>query len=258
MSQSIAFISDIHGNASAFTEVLKDIRSRNIGKIICIGDIIGYGPEPEECLDLAMEHCDIVLCGNHEYAVMHGAEGFNPVAKSAVDYVRDLLQPAVGETDAKRLKRWEFLKNLDTGYYSDNFCAMHGSPRHEVMEYVLPSDPEMDPLKLDDIFDAMACKIAFVGHTHYPGVVEDDTEIFLNTIDLDGIYELEDDVKAIINVGSIGQPRDRDVRACYLEFNGTEAIYRRVTYDIHSTVEKIRDSGGRLHESLGLRLLEGR
>ncbi|MHC4870291.1 MAG: metallophosphoesterase family protein [Planctomycetota bacterium] len=257
MSRSIAVLSDIHGNASAFTAVLADIKNRGISEIICIGDIIGYGPEPEACIDLAAEYCTVCLSGNHEYAINHGAEGFNPVAKGAVDYVRELLSPD-SDKDKDKMRRWDFINNLETGYYDADFCAMHGSPRHEVMEYVLPSDPEMDPLKIDDIFDSMEKKIAFVGHTHYPGIVEEETDIFLSTLDIDDIYVFEDGVKAIVNVGSVGQPRDRDIRACYVEYNGSEAAFRRVEYDVHDTVKKIRDSGGRLHESLGLRLLEGR
>ncbi len=258
MPGSTAFLSDIHGNASAFRAVLDDIKTRNIQNIVCLGDVIGYGPEPEKCIDLVMKHCNVCLSGNHEYAVMHGAEGFNPVAKSAVDYVRELLLPAVDEVDDDKLRRWSFLHNLKAGYYGKGICAMHGSPRHEIMEYVLPSDPEMDPLKVDDLFDSMECNVAFVGHTHYPGVVEEDSAIFLGTFDLDDVYEFEDDIKAVINVGSVGQPRDRDVRACYVEFNGREAVFRRVEYDIQKTVDKIKASGGRLHESLGYRLLEGR
>jgi predicted phosphodiesterase len=255
---SIAFISDVHGNALALDAVLDDIDQRGIRTIINLGDVVGYGPNPEECLDLVMEHCTYNLCGNHEYAVMNSAEGFNPVARGAVDFVRGRLKPTAEDAEnSERQIRWQFIESLAPAYHDTDFMAMHGSPRHYVTEYVLPSDPEIDPLKLDDIFAVMPCKVAFVGHTHFPGVIEDGALSFVSTRDLDDVYVLHDDIKAVVNVGSVGQPRDRDVRSCYVEFDGETVWFRRVSYDVEETVTRIKESGG-LHESLGLRLLEGR
>jgi diadenosine tetraphosphatase ApaH/serine/threonine PP2A family protein phosphatase len=256
MHERVAILSDVHGNAEAFRRVLADIRERGIERIVNIGDVIGYGPEPQDCIDLALEHCQINLCGNHEYAVMHGAEGFNPVARSAVDYVRELLKPGSPE-DAEAQRRWRFVEGLPAAYTCNGFAAMHGSPRHTIMEYVLPSDPEIDPLKLDDIFDSMEHEIAFVGHTHFPGILEEGAEGFITLQMVDHAYEARPDCKAIVNVGSVGQPRDRDIRSCYVEYDGSTVHFRRVKYNVESTVEKIHNSGG-LHESLGYRLLEGR
>lgn len=256
MDYPVAIISDIHGNANAFEAVLADIHSLDIRRIVNIGDTIGYGPEPERCVDLAMENCAVNLCGNHEYAVLNSAEGFNPVAKHAVEYVRERLQPG-DESDPARRRRWQFITELPTSYRCDAFAAMHGSPRHEVMEYVLPSDPDVDPLKIDEIFLAMDYPVAFVGHTHFPAILVEGEDIIRTVPELGGRYALAPHQRVVVNVGSVGQPRDRDVRSCYVVFDGETVIYRRVEYNVESTVQKIRDSG-RLHDSLGHRLLEGR
>lgn len=256
MGKRTALLSDVHGNAEAFEAVLADVERRGIEEVINLGDVIGYGPEPQRCIDLAMEHCDIVLCGNHEYAVLNNAEGFNPVAKGAVEFVREVLRPA-GPDDTEAQRRWAFLRSLPACHTGDGFMAMHGSPRHAIMEYILPSDPEVDPLKLDDVFDFLEVQVAFVGHTHFPGVVEEEATAFVTVQSMDGAYTLPPGRKAIVNVGSVGQPRDRDVRSCYVEFDGTTVHYRRVEYAVEKTVAKIKESG-RLHESLGHRLLEGR
>jgi diadenosine tetraphosphatase ApaH/serine/threonine PP2A family protein phosphatase len=253
----LAFLSDVHGNATAFQAVLEDIRERGIPTIVNMGDIIGYGPDPELCIDLAMEACDICLCGNHEYAVIYDAEGFNPVARSAVEFVRERLAPRGDEQDTQRARRWQFIQSLPPTAEFGDVVAVHGSPRHPVMEYVLPSDPELDPLKLDEIFESMSHRLAFVGHTHFPGIVTEKAEVFLTTEELGGVYELENDERLIVNVGSVGQPRDRDARACYVEYDGRTIHFRRVEYDIETTVRKIQESG-RLHESLGARLREGK
>lgn len=254
--EPIALISDIHGNLEALTAVLEDIRALEIETIINLGDTIGYGPDPEACVDLVATECAINLCGNHDYAVLYDAEGFNPVARAAVDYVRKLMQPPEDGGDPDKQRRWEWLENLEPLFEGEGFEAMHASPRQPITEYVLPSDPELDPFKLQDIFEAMSQPVAFVGHTHYPGVVEAGEDFFLMPHTFEQVYEVGER-RAIVNVGSVGQPRDRDVRSCYVVFDGTKVTYRRVAYDLESTVNKIRESGG-LHEICGLRLREGR
>jgi predicted phosphodiesterase len=256
LSEPVALISDVHGNVEALRAVMSDIAAQGIVKIINLGDTVGYGPDPESCIDIVSEKCTVNLCGNHDYAVLHDAEGFNPVARAAVDYVRARLMPEKENPDPGKARRWEFLQRLEPLYENSCFEAMHASPRQPITEYVLPSDPEMDPFKLQDIFAAMSQPVAFIGHTHFPGVVEEGKDWFLMPQVLDGEYRIGN-CKAIINVGSVGQPRDRDVRSCYVVFDGEVARYRRVEYDIESTIGKIRDSGG-LHEICGLRLREGR
>lgn len=254
--ERIALLSDVHGNMEAFSAVLKDIEEQGIATIINLGDTIGYGPDPESCVDLAGEKCTFNLCGNHDYAVLHEAEGFNPVARAAVDYVRSIMKPVKGDDDPEKQRRWDWLGNLEPIYECEFFEAMHASPRQPITEYVLPSDPELDPFKLQDIFEAMNHAIAFVGHTHFPGIIEQGHDWFLMPQTFNMSYELADR-QIIVNVGSVGQPRDRDIRSCYVIYDGHTVTYRRVAYDVEKTVDKVKSSGG-LHEICGLRLREGR
>lgn len=254
--EPIALISDIHGNLEALRAVMDDIAAQGIATIINMGDVVGYGPNPEACIDIIAERCAINLCGNHDYAVLHDAEGFNPVAKAAVDFVRARMEPKEGEADPDKARRWAFLQDLEPIYEGEGFEAMHASPRQPITEYILPSDPEMDPYKLENIFGAMNRPLAFVGHTHFPGVIEESSDYFIMPQTFEGGYRLNGRT-AIVNVGSVGQPRDRDVRSCYVAFDGERVTWRRVAYDIESTVRKVNESGG-LHEICGLRLREGR
>ncbi|MBN2712202.1 MAG: metallophosphoesterase family protein [Planctomycetes bacterium] len=254
--EPVALISDVHGNIEALTEVIKDIQEQGINRIINLGDTVGYGPDPEACVDLVAKACTHNLCGNHDYAVLHDADGFNPVARAAVDFVREKMRPDPDIPNEDKLRRWEWLQNLEPIYEDGVFEAMHASPRQPITEYVLPSDPELDPFKLQDIFDAMSHEVAFVGHTHFPGVIEDGHDFFLIPAAFDMAYEVTDK-RIIVNVGSVGQPRDRDIRSCYVVFDGKTVEYRRVEYNVEKTVHKIRETG-KLHEICGLRLREGR
>lgn len=253
---ALAIISDIHGNIEALEAVLADIEKVGIKKILNLGDIVGYGPDPEACVDLISSVDSFNLCGNHDYAVLHTAEDFNPVARAAVDFVRQVMKPSAEETNEDKLRRWEWLGNLEPIYEGEVFEAMHGSPRQPITEYVLPSDPEMDPFKIQDIFAAMGRDLAFVGHTHFPGIIEEGYSGFVMPPSIEMTYK-HGRHKAIVNVGSIGQPRDRDMRSCYVILDGGEIHYRRVEYDLEKTVQKVRETAA-LHEICGLRLREGR
>ncbi len=254
--ETVALLSDVHGNLEAFTAVLDDIHHHGVKTVINLGDVVGYGPDPEACIDLAAEHCTVNLCGNHDHAVLFQAIGFNAIARAAVDFVRARLKPDSSRSDPDRERRWRFLESLAQSYSGRDFVAMHGSPRQPVTEYILPSDPEADFLKLQAVFSAMTKPLAFVGHTHFPGVIEEGRRDFIMPQYFYNKYALGD-TRAIINVGSVGQPRDRDIRSCYVIYDGAHVVYRRVEYDLEATVNKIKQSGG-LHEACGLRLREGR
>jgi diadenosine tetraphosphatase ApaH/serine/threonine PP2A family protein phosphatase len=260
---TVALISDVHGNLEALRAVIDDIRAQGIETIINLGDTVGYGPDPEACIDLVQEHCTINLCGNHDFAIFHGADGFNPVARAAVEFARARLRPDPDNPDPESRRRWTFLESLEPVYENSLFQAMHGSPREPVNEYILPSDPDMDPYKIDRIFEALRREFGFVGHTHFPGVVEEDRPHFLMTTDFPDGFPLPDSSgghaarRAIVNVGSVGQPRDQDVRSCYVILSEDRVAWRRVAYDVEETIRKIRASEG-LHEICGERLKEGR
>ena len=255
--EPIAIISDVHANLEALTAVIDDIRGQGVRDIYNLGDTVGYGPDPAACIDLVDAACNVNLCGNHDYAVLFDAEGFNPIAKKSVDYHRKILQPTPENDDNETERRWKWLGNLEPMHESPRFEAMHGSPRQPITEYVLPSDPEMDPLKLNDIFSAMSQSVAFVGHTHFPGVLEEHNESFLMLSTLSGRYQIHDNCRAIVNVGSVGQPRDRNPKSCYVIYDGQSVTYRRVEYDVEKTVQKIL-ALQEIHPASGLRLRDGR
>lgn len=255
--EPIAIISDVHANLEALTAVIEDIRDQGVRTIYNLGDTVGYGPDPAPCIDLVDAACAVNLCGNHDYAVLFDAEGFNPIAKKSVDYHRKLLQPTPENDDIEATRRWQWLADLEPMNESPLFEAMHGSSRQPITEYVLPSDPEMDPLKIADIFSAMSQHVAFVGHTHFPGILEENNESFLMLSTISSRYHVRDSVRAIINVGSVGQPRDRNCRSCYVIFDGATVTYRRVEYDVEKTVQKIL-AQPEIHPASGLRLRDGR
>lgn len=238
--KKIAIVSDIHANIEAFTAVLEDIRQQNIDAIYCLGDVIGYGPNPVECLDEAYKVCRFILLGNHEEAVLTGAFGFNPTAKEAVDWTRSQLKPGwLSLSNTK--KRWDALKKLPLAYVEDEFLFVHGSPRDPTMEYILRSDTDDlfgdVPEKIREIFDQID-KVCFVGHTHTPGIITEDSKWY-GTQDFDGVWELKNGERIVCNIGSVGQPRDKDNRASYVSFTEHEIFFHRISYDFKKTQEKI-------------------
>ncbi len=255
--EPVAIISDVHANLEALTAVIDDIRGQGVRTIYNLGDTVGYGADPAACIDLVDAACAVNLCGNHDYAVLFDAEGFNPIAKKSVEFHRRVLEPSEENDDPEVVRRWAWLSNLEPMHENKGFEAMHGSPRQPITEYVLPSDPEMDPIKVSDVFSAMSQHIAFVGHTHFPGVLEEHNESFLMLATIGNRYVIDDNRRAIVNVGSVGQPRDRNPKSCYLIYDGKTITYRRVEYDVEKTVQKILALPD-IHPASGLRLRDGR
>jgi len=233
MAQQVAIISDIHANLSALKAVLEDIQRIGIKDVWCLGDIVGYGPQPLECYQLVMQTCSIVIKGNHELALLPGGgERFNSRAKNAIDWTRQKL--ASSENGSEILKK---IADLPVSFHHDGILFAHGSPAEPTTEYLLPRDAA-NKAKMQRQFDLIE-GYAFVGHTHFPGVIEQN-EAFVRPEDmLANIYMLDYDVKAIINVGSVGQPRDKNPAACYVTFGGDSVVYRRVNYDVDATRKKI-------------------
>jgi predicted phosphodiesterase len=251
-----ALISDIHSNLEGLTAVLDDIEKHNVSEIYCLGDIVGYGPNPRECIDLVMK-CRVVLLGNHDQGAMFDPDGFNPPAERAIFWTRSQLE-AAGENRQKKEARWDFLAERPRVHKEDGFLYVHGSARNPLNEYVFPEDI-YNQRKMDRIF-ALVEKYCFQGHTHVPGVFiesrPEDLYQFHAPDEIDYVHKL-DARKTLVNVGSVGQPRDGDWRACYVLLDGNEVRYRRVEYDIDTTVKKIHDIPD-LDNFLGDRLRDGR
>lgn len=253
ISENIAVISDIHGNLEALRTVLDDIDSRGIERIVCLGDNIGYGPNPRECLDLVISRCEWSLMGNHDYAVIYEPTNFNVGAESAAFWTREQLE---SEPDSvRRARRWRFLGSMFIKKEIDNYLCVHGSPRRPINEYVFADDVETAPTKMQQIFDRIQGR-CLVGHTHVQGLFTDEPDFYAPD-ELDWKYEFSGSERVLINVGSVGQPRDRDPRAAYTIINDREIEFVRLEYDIASVIKKV-EAISDLNDFFGQRLLEGR
>jgi diadenosine tetraphosphatase ApaH/serine/threonine PP2A family protein phosphatase len=250
-----AIVSDLHSNLQALTSVIEDIESMGADRIVCLGDVIGYGPQPRECVDLARTRFDFTLLGNHEEAVLYGAVGFNPKAKAAIDWTRAQFHIEEEDVEVRNL-RWQFLGELPESVENEDGSGVqfvHGSPREPTREYVFPTDV-LNPEKIYGIFEHVE-RVAFNGHTHAPGVMTE-SGLFKLPQDGDNEYVVEDE-KVIINVGSVGQPRDGNNKSSYALFDGERVIFRRVAYDIDA-VMRLMDKIDELPDYLAHRLKEGR
>lgn len=253
-----AVISDIHANLEALEAVLADIRGQGLNEIFCLGDIVGYGPNPCECIDLVIQNCDMTLLGNHDEGALFDPQCFNSVAERAIFWTRDQLESANGSPEASA-KRWDFLGELPRNHREGERLYVHGSPRRPLSEYVFPEDV-FNAKKIESIFTYVQ-KYCFQGHTHVPGVFLD-RPTFFSPADVNYEYTLGTE-KAMINVGSVGQPRDGDPRACYVlldDHDGKGPLtvrWRRVDYPVETTIKKIYNVDD-LDDSLGDRLREGR
>jgi len=248
-----AIISDVHSNLEAFAVVLEDIQQRGLTEIICLGDLIGYGPDPKACLDLAATF-RLCLLGNHEEAVLFEAQtqGFNPRASEAIKWTARQFD-ILGEDREANARRWDFMGGMPRIYSGNGIMLVHGSPSDPTREYVYTTDVR-NPNKMERIF-AQIEHLCFLGHTHMPGVWTDDMT-FRAPEELDYIYRITPR-KTIINVGSIGQPRDNDNRACYVLFDGSTVQFVKLRYDFEKTIRKMHEIP-ELDQSLGDRLRDGR
>jgi len=249
-----AIISDIHANFEALTAVMGRIGDLNLDEVICLGDIIGYGPDPVQCLDTVMDNCQLTILGNHDQAAIFDPEGFNPVAMKAIFWTREQLEKDHGDL-AMIDRRWDFLGDLPRRHDEGEFLFVHGSPRDATNEYVFPETIyEKELLKL---LMSRFEKLCFQGHTHIPGVFTESGS-FIAPEERDHFFRLDQE-KCMINVGSVGQPRDGNPRSCFVVLDTDEKTveYHRVEYDTETTRQKIYDVPD-LDNMLGDRLLTGR
>ena len=246
-----AIISDIHSNLEALEAVLADIASQEIEEIYCLGDIVGYGPNPREALDRVME-CQACILGNHDQGALFDPEGFSSGAERAIFWTRRQLEDSEGDPE-KNVARWNFLCDLPRARREGNLLFVHGSARSPLNEYVFPEDT-YNARKIEKIF-SLIDRFCFQGHTHVPGVFTEQCKFF-NPADLNHQYEFGEG-KIMVNVGSVGQPRDGDSRACYVVLGDAGLEFRRVEYPLEVTREKIHNIA-ELDNFLGDRLIEGR
>ena len=259
----IAVISDIHSNREALDAVFGVIdRLPGVEKVICLGDVVGYGPEPEYCVDVVRERCSVSLLGNHDEALFAGAGDFNPHARAAIELTARRMRPGLIAGAGKR-ERWEFLRSRPTSHREGSWLFVHASPRDPVREYVLATDGLLNPEKMEAIFRSYDGGPCAMGHTHQPGIFRRDLRFEVPPPqsgppgDDAKWVDLEPGQQALVNVGSVGQPRDGDNRACFATLDESRVRWHRVPYDHAKTMEKIRATPG-LDEILARRLAIGR
>lgn len=253
-----AIISDIHGNLEALTAVLEDIDRERVDAIICLGDVVGYGPNPCECLKLVRDRCGLVLLGNHDQGALFDPDGFNSGAERAIRWTRTQLEQHDRLPRNARNMLTDFIGELPRTHVEGDLMFVHGSARRPLDEYVFPEDI-YDPLKISHIFELVG-RYCFQGHTHIPGVFTTGPEFLSPGVprgETEKAIELPPH-KAMVNVGSVGQPRDGDNRACYAILEDDSRVrYRRVEYPFAVTASKIHAIAD-LDNFLGDRLEKGR
>jgi len=279
----IAIVSDVHGNRHALEAVLRDSEAQGADELWCLGDIVGYGPEPIECLSILRERAHAIIRGNHEQAVLEGPTGFNPMAAAAIRWTRIRLDAAVAgaqraasgadgasavgtavagaasaDTSSSDLLR--FIASLPERSDQHSAVLVHGSPGQPLDEYLFKEDAlDQMPRNRDYSPKLARCfrlidRPCFIGHTHVPGIIGEDLA-WTSPEDCGGSFDTHGE-RCLVNVGSTGQPRDGDVRASYALFDGRHVMFRRVAYDLEATARAIRATPG-LPDALALRLEEG-
>jgi predicted phosphodiesterase len=220
----IVVLSDIHSNLYALREVLKYIKKEKVDKVVCLGDIVGYGPRPNECIDLIKKECQVCLMGNHDHAAigLTDTHHFNHYAREAVKWTRKTL------TSHNKA----YLKGLSFSHCENDLLYVHSTPDHpEEWHYILS---EYEAIKY---LYQIKQKICFIGHTHVPVIFSS----------IEGAFYQEEIIldyrenKYIINVGSVGQPRDGDPRLCFVVFDTVSGKlkYIRLDYKIKKTYDEI-------------------
>ncbi len=230
-------ISDVHANLEALEAVLEDIGKRKVKDVIFLGDAVGYGPNPNECIELLKDSCKVMLAGNHDCALtgLTDTENFNEYARLAIEWTSSVLT----KPNLDVLKELSFVKVLK----KDNALLVHSTPKEpEIWHYLLTlKDAEIN-------FHYFEQKICFLVHSHRSFIIEHlSSGEMISYKDKAVIKETE---RYIINAGSVGQPRDRDPRACYVFIADEKIELVRVKYDIEKTQKKMHNA------ELPLRLIE--
>ena len=244
----IAILSDIHSNIEALSVVMERCEKLGVTSYLCLGDVIGYGPDPVAVAKIARARFETSLMGNHEEALVSGRHRFNPHAAQAIDWTRRLLTAAGGDTMAWFKERKPFALR-------GHLLTVHGSIYDPVHDYV--DEPE-NPIEAQNMIDTLSrdftgFDLCFAGHNHTPFLAT--TIGVLVPHDSHNSFRIPKGHKAYICVGSVGQPRDRDTRSSFATLDGEQLTFHRLPYDVPKTQAKIRAAG--LNSFLAERLAEG-
>jgi len=224
----LAILSDIHGNLTALNRVLKRLDSLQIDDMICLGDVVGYGPHPNDCCNIIHQNCRFCIAGNHDFAALRllDSRNFNPFARTAINWTVSILTP---ENKA-------FLETLNLYRAEGHMLFVHGSPVNPArFQYI------MNRYDADEAFDVLNEQICFIGHTHVAGVFQPGYRLKQPSFTV----QLRDNQRYIINVGSVGQPRDGDPRAAFavLDTDASTLQVFRVEYDFRKTQKAMAAAG---------------
>jgi len=232
----VAVITDIHANLPALESVLAAIDAVEVDEIWCLGDVIGYGAEPDECADLVRERCALCLVGNHDLAVLGALDvgAFSEAAATAVTWT--------GDNIAERTLA--MLRELEPTGEREGVALFHASPRDPIWEYVLSAE------QADACLDVLGTRIALIGHSHVSlffvrPTAEEQGEEIRGAQSSDGTLLDLSAGQWLINPGSVGQPRDGDPRAAWLELDTDEltARFHRVDYEVERAAAAISSAG---------------
>jgi len=242
-----AIISDIHSNLEALQAVLKKIEKEKIDTIVCLGDIVGYGPNPNECIELIRQNCEIILTGNHDFACIENSElfYFNQYAKTAIEWTLTVLSD----------DKLKYIANLPLDGRIEDYYLVHSNPYDpRSWDYILSIDEAIYN------FSRFSEKVCFIGHSHSPIIYLENSQDDNLKYDykLNTKIQLNQNSRYIINVGSVGQPRDGNPDAAFgiIDTNNQSYELKRVSYDINATFQKMTSVG--LPPFLAERLLVGR
>ncbi len=241
-----AVLSDVHGNLEALEIVLADVRRGRPDVCLCLGDTVGYGPDPNECAERIRGLAGPVIAGNHDLAAIGALDisVFTPLARTAIEWTIGVV--------SEDTRRW--LVTLPDRLVVDDFLAVHGSPRDPFEEYILDLPTSLA------IFSEHAFSLCLVGHSHVPGtfILEADGTVSARALPVGESVPLARSSRYIVNVGSVGQPRDGDPRASYLllDTETRTVTLRRLPYPIAATQAKMTARG--LPIQLAQRLALGR
>jgi len=242
LSKRVAVISDVHGNRHALEAVLDAVAEERPDELWCLGDLVGYGPQPNECCRAVAAKADLCLAGNHDLVVLGSL--------SILDFAGDAAAAARWTQTVLAEDAREFLAGLQSSARREDVELFHGSARDPIWEYVLGEEAAWWTLQ------STTAPLVLVGHSHVPLAIRLEGEELAGGLAPDGtVVDLEAG-RWLLNPGSVGQPRDGDPRAAYLLLEpGRKASFRRVEYPVEPTQEEMRAAG--LPAALAERLTQG-
>ena len=231
----IGFLSDIHSNLEALQVAVEKLESEKVEKIVCIGDIVGYGADPDKCVEIIKQKADVIVAGNHDWACVGKTDitYFNKHGKAAILWTSSALTP----------QHRSFLAELSLLYADRDWCAVHSTPSDPVKwKYVLSAADAIEQ------FGHFSQKICFIGHLHVPGMFTDNGEHFQIVVphERESVeFRLIKDRRHIINIGSVGQPRDGDIRGSVAIYDAKAETVKLIRYEypVSVTQQKIISAG---------------